>query len=409
MNIADRIRAAEAACRGIFERIERIEEENTRRVLGIFQRHRVATRHFAGSEGYGYGDIGRETLEAMTADLFMTEAAILRPQISSGTHALSLCLYGLLQPGDHLISAMGDPYDTLGDVIGLGGGAAPGSLREMGVGYSRVDPSTEGGLDVAAVLAALRPSTRVVLVQRSRGYSWRSSLLPREMAPLFKAIRELRPDIFLMVDNCYGAFVTTDEPTQHGADLVAGSLIKNLGGGIAPTGGYVAGTKRAVDRIAARLTAPGIGLEVGSYMPGYRLFYQGLFMAPHVVAQALKTAVLAARVFADLGYSVTPAYDAERSDIIQAIAFGSPEPLIAFCRGIQAASPVDSFAAPEPWDMPGYSDQVIMAAGTFVPGASIELSCDAPIRPPYTAYLQGALTYAHGKMALEAAIRMLSE
>lgn len=403
MNAAQRIAAAEAACRGVFDRIDRIEEHNTQRVLSAFQQHRVAARHFAGSEGYGYGDDGRDTLEAIVADLFQAEAAILRPQIASGTHALSLCLFGLLLPGEHLLSAIGDPYDTLADIIGLNGDT-PGSLKEMGVTYSKVEAAADGGLDVQAVLAAIRPQTRVILVQRSRGYSWRNSLLPRDMAALFQAVKAARPDIYLMVDNCYGAFVTTDEPTFYGADLAAGSLIKNLGGGIAPTGGYIAGTRQAIDRIAARLTAPGIGLEVGSYAPGYRLFYQGLFLAPHTVAQAVKSAVLAAKVFADLGYDIDPVFDAERADIIQAIAFGAPEPLIAFCRAIQAASPVDSFASPEPWDMPGYQDQVIMAAGTFVPGASIELSCDAPIREPYTAYLQGALTYAHGKQALLSAL-----
>ena len=403
MTIAERIARAEAACAPVFEGIDRRELHNTKRVLELFQRHRVAARHFAGSEGYGYGDIGRDTLEAIVADLFQTESAIFRPQIASGTHALSLGLFGLLQPGDHLLSACGDPYDTLADVIGLNG-PVPGSLAEMGVTYGMVPPGGDGGIDVEAVLAALQPDTRVVLVQRSRGYAWRNSLLPRDMAALFDAVKQARPDVYLFVDNCYGAFTTEDEPTFYGADVVVGSLIKNLGGGLAPTGGYLAGTKAAIERIAARLTAPGIGLEVGSYAPGYRLFYQGLFMAPHTVAQALKSAVLAARVFADLGYETTPAFDAPRADVIQAIRFGASEPLIAFCRGIQAASPVDSFAAPEPWDMPGYTDQVIMAAGTFVPGASIELSCDAPIRPPYTAYLQGALTYAHGKAALEAAL-----
>ncbi len=403
MTIAERIARAEIACAPVFEGIDRLELFNTKRVLGVFQRHRVAARHFAGSEGYGYGDIGRDTLEAMVADLFQSEAAIIRPQIASGTHALSLGLFGLLMPGEHLLSACGDPYDTLADVIGINA-PVPGSLAEMGITYGMVPPSADGGIDVPAVLGAIRPDTRVVLVQRSRGYAWRDSLLPRDMAALFEAVKKVRPDIYLFVDNCYGAFTTQDEPTFYGADAAVGSLIKNLGGGLAPTGGYIAGTREAVERIASRLTAPGIGLEVGSYAPGYRLFYQGLFMAPHTVAQALKSAVLAARVFADMGYETTPAWDAPRADIIQAIRFGAAEPLIAFCRGIQAASPVDSFASPEPWDMPGYTDQVIMAAGTFVPGASIELSCDAPIRAPYTAYLQGALTYAHGRAALEAAL-----
>ena len=319
---------------------------------------------------------------------------------------LALGLFGLLLPGDQLLSACGDPYDTLSGVIGLGE-AVPGSLKEMGVSYAKVDPAADGSIDVAAVLAAIQPNTKVILVQRSRGYAWRRALLPEDMALLFQAVKAARPDIYLFVDNCYGAFVTEDEPTHHGADVVVGSLIKNLGGGLAPTGGYLAGSERAIERIAARLTAPGIGLEVGSYTPGYRLFYQGLFMAPHTVAQALKTAVLAARLFEDMGLRVSPASTERRSDVIQALDMGDADRLIALCRAIQAASPIDSFAQPEPWAMPGYEDQVIMAAGTFVAGASIELSCDAPIRAPYTAYLQGALTYAHGRLALMRALEAI--
>lgn len=407
MDIDQLILEAERAIAPIFARIDNTEEKNTAKVLAAFQKHQIGQRHFAASEGYGYDDVGRDTLERLVADVFGAEAAILRPQIASGTHALSLCLFGLLRPGDHLISAMGAPYDTLLGVIGIEGNE-PGNLREMGVTYSEVAPSQSGGIDVEGVMKAIRRETRVILVQRSRGYAWRDALLPRDMGPLFQAVKAARPDIWLFVDNCYGAFVAEDEPTAYGADVVAGSLIKNLGGGIAPTGGYIAGKEAAIQRVAARLTAPGIGLEMGSYPAGYRLFYQGLFMAPHVVAQALKTAVLAAKLFKDLGYDVSPAFDDARSDIIQAIGFGAAEPLIAFCQSVQAESPVDSYAVPEPWDMPGYTDQVIMAAGSFVPGASIELSCDAPIRPPYAAYLQGALTYAHGKLALRAALKKLS-
>lgn len=408
MNIKETILKAELACDPIFKKIDEVECINTRRVLSLFQKHRVATRHFAGSEGYGYDDIGRDTLEAMVADLFHSEAAIFRPQIASGTHALSLCLFGLLKPREHLLSACGDPYDTLSDIIGIDK-AVPGSLAELGITYSKAELNDETGLDTQAVLAAIKAETRVILVQRSRGYSLRKSLLPRDMADLFKAVKKIRPDIFLFVDNCYGAFTTQDEPTDYGADVAVGSLIKNLGGGLAPTGGYIAGSQLAVTRIASRLTAPGIGLEVGSYQPGYRLFYQGLFMAPHTVGQALKSAVLAARVCETLGMKTTPAFDAERSDIIQAITMKDEKALIAFCRGIQAASPIDSFAAPEPWAMPGYQDRVIMAAGTFVAGASIELSCDAPLRAPYTAYLQGALSYAHGKIALQEALTRITK
>lgn len=406
MKIDEMIAQAELACGEVFAAIDRRETHNTRRVLAAFHKARVAGRHFAGSNGYGYDDIGRDTLESILADIFQAEAAIMRPQIASGTHALSLCLFGLLLPGDELLSACGAPYDTMAGVIGLDG-PAPGSLAEMGVSFAKVEPGRDGGIDVAQVLAAIRPRTKVIMVQRSRGYAWRKALMPMDMAPLFKVVRAVRPDIYLFVDNCYGAFVTQDEPTNYGADAAAGSLIKNMGGGLAPTGGYIAGTQRAVDRIASRLTAPGIGLEVGSYDAGYRLFYQGLFMAPHTVAQALKTAVLAARIFESLGMTSSPGFSEPRADIIQAIRMGSPEKLIAFCRGIQSASPVDSFVVPEPWAMPGYSDQVIMAAGTFVAGASVELSCDAPLRPPYTAYLQGALTYAHGKIALRMALEQL--
>lgn len=406
MKIEAMIAQAEIACGDVFAAIDAREVHNTRRVLSAFHKHRVAGRHFAGSNGYGYDDIGRDTLEAILAEIFQTEAGILRPQIASGTHALSLCLFGLLLPGDELLSACGDPYDTMAGVIGLKG-PTPGSLAELGVSFAKVEPDQDGGIDVAGVLAAIKLQTKVILVQRSRGYAWRKALLPADMASLFEAVKAVRPDIYLFVDNCYGAFVTQDEPTFYGADVVAGSLIKNLGGGLAPTGGYIAGTKQAIERISARLTAPGIGLEVGSYDGGYRLFYQGLFMAPHTVSQALKTAVLAAKLFEDLGMTSSPGSQEPRADIIQAIRTGSPEKLIAFCHGIQAASPVDSFVTPKPWAMPGYSDQVIMAAGTFVAGASIELSCDAPLRPPYTAYLQGALTYAHGKIALQGALEQL--
>ena len=396
MNVGEMIRSAERACAPVFAAIDSVEEANTAKVLAAFQKHRVGQRHFAGSEGYGYDDAGRDTLERLVADVFQAEAAILRPQIASGTHALSLCLFGLLKPGDHLLSAMGAPYDTLLGVIGIEGDE-PGSLKEMGVGYSQVAPARDGGIDVEGVLAAIRPETRVILLQRSRGYAWRQALLPRAMRPLFQAVKAVRPDIWLFVDNCYGAFVAEEEPIAQGADVVAGSLIKNLGGGLAPTGGYIAGRQAAIRRIAARLTAPGIGQEMGSYPGGYRLFYQGLFMAPHTVAQALKTAVLAARLFQDLATpSAPPLTTAVRHHPGHRLWRGGA--LIAFCQSIQAASPVDSYAVPEPWDMPGYSDQVIMAAGSFVPGASIELSCDAPIRPPFAAYLQGALSYAHGKL-----------
>ncbi|MBR1585974.1 MAG: methionine gamma-lyase family protein [Clostridia bacterium] len=408
MELHELLLAAEKDCQPLFDRLEETEMINTRRVLNAFQAEDIATRHFAPTTGYGYDDIGRDKLEAVFARLFGTECAIVRPAIACGTAALSLCLFGLLLPGDHLLSATGAPYDTMETVIGLSGHAV-GSLKEMGVDYSQVEMKEQREIDVDQVIAALRPNTKVILIQRSRGYAWRSSLQPVEMKPLIDAVHALRPDIFIMVDNCYGEFICENEPTHFGADVCVGSLIKNPGGGLAPTGAYLAGTRRAIERIEARLTAPGLGREVGSYAASYQPFYQGLFMAPHTVTQALKTAILAARVFEYLGMKTTPASDGPRADIIQAIEMGDPNRLIAFVQGIQAASPIDGSAVPEPWDMPGYTDQVIMAAGTFVAGASIELSADAPMRPPYTVYLQGGLTYAHGKIALLSALEKMQK
>ena len=399
MNIRELVGRCEQACGPAFRRIDDIALYNTEKVLDAFARRQISARHFAPTTGYGYDDIGRDTLESLFAELFQTESAIVRPQIASGTHALSLCLFGLLRPGDELMYASGAPSDTLEEVIGVKGCPA-GSLREMGVSYAQVPMSGEGKLDLPAIRQAMRPETRVVAVQRSRGYSSRPSLMPEDVAPLADMLHRDFPNACLMVDNCYGEFVCKEEPTQHGADLCVGSLIKNPGGGLAPTGGYIVGPKALIQRIGYRLTAPGIGLEVGSYAGGYQPFYQGLFLSPHVVAQAVKTSVLAAAVFQALGMSTTPAPDAVRTDIIQALELQTPERLIAFCQGIQAASPVDSMAVPEPWAMPGYEDQVIMAAGTFVGGASIELSADAPMREPYTVFLQGGLTYSHGKLAL---------
>ncbi|MBQ9300265.1 MAG: methionine gamma-lyase family protein, partial [Clostridia bacterium] len=306
------------------------------------------------------------------------------------------------------LAATGMPYDTLAGVIGKSGKPA-GSLSEMGVTFDAVSLRDDGHIDLPALMDAIRPETSVVSFQRSRGYAWRDAISPKEMQPVFEALHAARPDIVIMVDNCYGAFVCDEEPTQLGADVAVGSLIKNLGGGLAPTGGYIVGKNAAIERIAARLTAPGIGREVGSYAASYQPFYQGLFMAPHTVAQALKTAVLAARVFERLGMKTSPAYDAPRADIIQAIEMGTPERLEALCKGVQAASPIDSFVVPEAWDMPGYEDPVIMAAGTFVSGASIELSADAPMRPPYAAYWQGGLTYEHGKLAIQSVLEYLEK
>lgn len=407
MTIQERIASAEAALKEQFARIDSIEEHGTRRILKAYQEHMIAYRHFAPTTGYGYDDVGRDTLEKVFADLFGTEAAIVRPQIVSGTHAISLCLFGLTLPGDHILSATGTPYDTLEGIIGWGDGPAPvGSLKEMGVTYSQV-PMKNGQIDVEAVDAAITPATKLVIAQRSRGYDWRPSLMPENFEALAAMIHSKHPGVRLMVDNCYGEFVCEKEPSHYGADVCVGSLIKNPGGGLAPTGGYVVGKQDAIERISYRLTAPGIGLEVGSYAASYQPFYQGLFMAPHTVAQAIKTACLAARVFEDLGMTTTPASSEPRADIIQAIQMRSPERLIAFCQGIQMASPIDSMALPEPWAMPGYTDEVIMAAGTFVSGASVELSADAPMREPYTAYMQGGLTYAHGRIAIAQALQRM--
>ena len=393
------VQEAEKRCQPIFEKIDEIALVNTEKVLNALQNHQVAARHFAPTTGYGYDDVGRDTLERLFADLFGAEAAIVRPQIASGTHALSMCLFGLLKPGDELMYASGAPYDTLEDVIGVRG-CPPGSLKEMGVSYCEVPMTADGRLDIDGIRAAMKPNTTVVAVQRSRGYSSRPSLMPEDVKPLADMLHSEFPNACLMVDNCYGEFVCEKEPTQFGADVCVGSLIKNPGGGLAPTGGYLVGREDLIERISYRLTAPGIGREVGSYAGSYQPFYQGLFMAPHVVAQAVKTAVLAAAACELLGMKSTPAPEARRTDIIQALELGTTERLVAFCQGIQMASPIDSMALPEPWDMPGYQHQVIMAAGTFVSGASIELSADAPMREPYLAFLQGGLTYSHGKLAL---------
>lgn len=401
------IGAAEQELRETFLAFERTESENTARVLAAFAHQRVAARHFAPSTGYGYDDVGRDTLEALCAEVFRAGQAICRPALASGTHTLAVALFGLLLPGDELLILTGKPYDTLDGIIGFSG--EPGSLAEMGVRARVLELGADGLPDIPSALAAMTDRTRVVFLQRSRGYALRPSLLPSRMAPAIAAIKASHPEAFVLVDNCYGAFVTGDEPSFYGADAVAGSLIKNLGGGLAPTGGYIAGTQEAIGRIERRLTAPGIGREVGSFEASYRPFYQGLFMAPHTVCQAKKTAALAARVAEMLGMRALPGAFEARSDIIQALVLGSSERVIAYCRGIQAASPVDSFAKPEPWDMPGYADPVIMAAGTFVQGASIELSCDAPMREPYAVYQQGALTYASGKLAVQTAFERLLE
>lgn len=391
-----------------FLALEETERTNFARVMEAFRAEHVAVRHFAPTTGYGYGDDGRDALERIFARIFGCEDALVRPSIASGTHALALCLFGLLRPGDVLVAGSGKPYDTLESVIGLTGGAGQGSLREYGIGYAQVDLKDDD-VDLPALLQALKdPRAKVVALQRSRGYDWRASLTVERLGEVAQAVHAARPDVVVMVDNCYGEFVCDKEPTHLGCDIAVGSLIKNPGGGLAPTGGYLVGRADLVEKCACRLTSPGIGREVGSYLGGYDRFYQGLFLAPHVVSQAVKGAMLAAAVFTQLGLAVSPGPEDPRSDIIQAIRFEDPEKLIAFCQGIQYASPIDSHVTPEPWDMPGYQDPVIMAAGTFVSGASIELSADAPIRAPYIGYMQGGLTLAHVRYALEHVLRHLS-
>ena len=407
-SIEQMIIKAEEELKDSFAQIDRVEMIRTKQVLDVFRAENVSYRHFAPSTGYGYDDIGRDTLERIYAGIFHTEAALMRPHVASGTAALSLTLFGLTKPGEKIVSATGMPYDTLLGVIGTGNCNQPGSLKEMGVEFESVELKN-GRIDVQSVENAITDHTTLVIAQRSRGYAWRPSLFPEAFEELADMIHSRHPGVTLMVDNCYGEFVCKDEPTDHGADICVGSLIKNPGGGIAPTGGYIVGSLEKVERIAGRLTAPGLGRELGSYAASYRPFYQGLFLAPHTVAQALKTALLASRLFDNLGFETSPSSTETRADIIQAIKMQTPERLVAFCQGIQTASPVDSMAMPEPWDMPGYDDQVVMAAGTFVAGASIELSADGPIRPPYTAFMQGGLTYSHGRIALSEALRRMIE
>jgi cystathionine beta-lyase family protein involved in aluminum resistance len=365
---------------------------NQAKVLRAFQEAGVADVHFAESTGYGYSDIGREKIEEVFARTFRTEAALVRAQFASGTHAIACALFGALRAGDRLIAAAGAPYDTLRQVIQ----GAPGALVEYGIHYEEVPLRDDLTVDLDRVVAlAAQPDARAVFIQRSRGYSLRPTLSVAEIGRIIAAVKAVNPAIICIVDNCYGEFTEEQEPSDAGADLVCGSLIKNPGGGIAPTGGYVVGRRDLLERVAARLIAPGIGTEVGANLGVNRLFLQGFFLAPHVTGEALKGAQFTAALFAELGFRVRPAYDAPRSDLVQAVELGTGERLIAFCQAVQRSSPVDAHVRPEPWDMPGYTDQVIMAAGTFVQGSSIELSADGPMRPPYVAYFQGGLTREH--------------
>ena len=381
-----------------FAAIDETAEYNQLKVIKAMQDNRVSDIHFAATTGYGYNDLGRDTLEDVYASVFHTESALVRPNLISGTHALHVALSGNLRPGDELLSPVGKPYDTLEEVIGIRESA--GSLKEYGVIYRQVDLLPDGSFDFDGIAAAVNEKTKLVTIQRSKGYATRPTLSVERIGQLIAFIKERKPDVICMVDNCYGEFVERMEPADVGADMMVGSLIKNPGGGLAPIGGYIAGRKDCIDRASYRLTAPGLGREVGASLGLNQSFYQGLFLAPTVVAGALKGAVFAANVYEKLGFSVVPNSTEPRHDIIQAVTFGKPEGVIAFCQGIQAAAPVDSFVTPEPWAMPGYDAPVIMAAGAFVQGASIELSADGPIKPPYAVYFQGGLTWPHAKLGI---------
>ena len=400
LQISERVstlaRQAEEGLGPQFARIDAIAQANSRRVLAAFQKHRVAEAYFAGTTGYGYDDLGRDKLDEIYADLFGTEDALVRLQFVNGTHAIACALFGALKAGDVLVSAVGAPYDTLLGVVGAVD-KGHGSLKDYGVEYRQVELVNDAPDRAGLAEAVADPRVKAVLIQRSRGYATRASLSVDEIGDLCAIVRKNNPNAAILVDNCYGEFVEEREPTHVGADLVVGSLIKNPGGGLAPTGAYIAGRRELVEGAAMRLTCPGIGRECGATLGNNRLLYQGLFLAPHTVAQAVKTAVFAARLMELLGYEADPKSDAERHDIIQMLHLKNPEAVKRFCKGIQSGAPVDSYVTPEPWDMPGYDCPVIMAAGAFIQGASIELSADAPMREPYTVYLQGGLTYESGK------------
>ena len=395
------------ALRERFAAIDETAEYNQLKVIAAMQKAHVSAECFNASSGYGYDDIGRDTLEEVYAAAFHTEAALVRPQITCGTHALATALAGNLRPGDELLSISGRPYDTLEEVIGIR--PSCGSLAEYGVTYAQVDLLEDGSFDYEGIEKALRPQTRLIEIQRSKGYQTRPTLSVAQIGEAIAFIKERRPDIIVMVDNCYGEFVERLEPSDFDADMIVGSLIKNPGGGLAPIGGYIAGTKECVERAAYRLTCPGLGKEVGASLGVMRSFYQGFFLAPTVTAAALKGAIFAANVYERLGFKVVPNGSESRHDIIQAVEFGFPEGLTSFCEGIQAAAPVDSYVTPEPWAMPGYDSDVIMAAGAFIQGSSIELSADGPLKPPYAVYFQGGLTWPHAKLGILMSLQKLYE
>ena len=390
-----------------FDNIDKNAEYNQLKVINAMQKNRVAEMHLSGTTGYGYNDSGRDTLEQVYADIFKTESALVRPQITCGTHALNVALSANLRPGDELLSPVGKPYDTMDEIIGIR--PSKGSLKEYGVTYSQVDLLADGSFDYNGIKQAINSRTKLVTIQRSKGYASRPTLSVERIGELIRFIKNIKPDVICMVDNCYGEFVERIEPSQAGADMVVGSLIKNPGGGLAPCGGYIAGTKECVEQAAFRLSSPGLGKEVGATLGVNSSFYQGLFLAPTVVAGALKGAIFAANAYEKLGFKVIPDGKEPRYDIIQAVELGSDKGLIAFCKGIQAAAPVDSFVTPEPWAMPGYDSDVIMAAGAFVSGSSIELSADGPLKPPYSVYFQGGLTWYHAKLGILKSLQKLKE
>ena len=406
--VLDRIEQAESDIRGEFDSLDDIMAYNQYKVLTAFQNNRISDMHFSWNTGYGYNDAGREALERVYADIFRTEAALVRPIIVNGTHALTLTLTGILRPGDELIYCTGAPYDTLEEVIGIRG-EGKGSLKEFGVSYQQIELTSEGEIDLAALKEAITEKTRMVTVQRATGYGWRKAITIEQIQEWAVFVHGINPDIICMVDNCYGEFLDVKEPTEVGTDVLAGSLIKNPGGGLALTGGYIAGRQDLIDDISYRMTSPGIGGECGLMFGQTRTMFQGLFLAPKTVNGAVKGAALCAKVFENLGFDVCPKAEEKRSDIIEAVKLGSPEAVVAFCEGIQAAAPIDAHVKPVPWDMPGYDDQVVMAAGAFIQGSSIELSADAPIREPYIVYFQGGLTYEHSKFGVIKALQALYE
>ncbi len=396
-----------AGLRERFENIDETAEYNQMKVVSAMQKNRVAEMHMKGSSGYGYNDDGRDTLERVYADIFKTESALVRPQITCGTHALNVALSANLRPGDELLSPAGKPYDTMDEIIGLR--PSKGSLAEFGINYRQVDLLPDGSFDYELIQKAINSHTKLATIQRSKGYAQRPTLSVAKIGELISFIKKIKPDVICMVDNCYGEFVELHEPSEAGADMVVGSLIKNPGGGLAPCGGYIAGREEYIEQAAYRLSSPGLGKEVGATLGVNQSFYQGLFLAPTVVAGALKGAVFAANIYEKLGFRVIPNGTEPRYDIIQAVELGTPEALCAFCRGIQAAAPVDSFVTPEPWAMPGYDSDVIMAAGAFVQGSSIELSADGPMKPPYSVFFQGGLTWYHAKFGIMMSLQKLYE